>query len=133
AHDAGDAQRAIAIDRAPHEFIFPARLALDVENAASSGGDIHYAGARVVDDVALAVDRIEHEAQLVRARLARRHIQRELRGSRVAAQLYVASCNQIVTIVDAQPRLRRAVVANADLSLDAGARRRRGRNFDALQ
>ena len=85
AHHARDAQRAIAFRGAPHELVFPARLAFDVKNIAPGRRHIDDARARVVDGVALAFERIEREAQLVRARLAGRQIDRQARRGRVAA------------------------------------------------
>src|SRR6185312_9047987 len=54
ADDAGDAQRTIALGGATQEFVFPARLAFDVQDIAPGRRYIDDARARVVDRVALA-------------------------------------------------------------------------------
>jgi len=91
------------------------------------------ARTRVVDGVALALERIERETQLVRAGLAGGQIDRHAGGGRLGRQLDVARGDQRLAIVDAQARGGCSRVTNADLRSHGRAHRRVRRHFQALQ
>src|SRR5690606_21141008 len=98
-----------------YELVLPARLALDVQDRTSACGNIHDVRTLVVDDVALALERIEHEPKLVRSGLARRHFEIDRRRRARSRQVHLAREDELIAIVDAQSRLARTVVTNADL------------------
>src|SRR5688572_698621 len=133
AHHTGYTQRAIAFRRPSHELVFPSRLAFHVQNAASSCWYVDDARARVVDDIALAFELIEHEPQLVRARLAGGKVDGQARRRAIARKLDVARSNQRLAIVDAQPRGSGAFVTNPNLRSHRRADGRARRHVEPLE
>src|SRR5690606_37836037 len=108
----------VLVECAADELVLPPRLALDVQHVPPLARHLYRTILRVVDEIALAGEGGQREAQIADAGLADVDVHGPGRDARTRRQADRLRRDDRVAVVDAQVDVRGARVADADLGAD---------------